>query len=1311
MANTFTLSFDTTRFNRLFPFYILLREDLTMMSVGRSLKKICSKLEEGQAFSESFRIKRPALEAVSLAGLQQLSSQMVVLEYAHDVDVTLRGQLEWLDAERQMLFMGSPWFGSMDQVRAHELMLADFALHDPMIDLLHILKAQEIATDEIKQLLQTVQQQKAVLKDDQRMLQRLSKVASANENGVLFISATGFFTWANEGFCRLSGYSQAELRDKTPAQLYKGPLSEKDTLRDLIRAFRERRPFDLELILYRKDASWFWARLRGQPVYNGDLREEEYFLMVEDISKAKAQEEQLRVLSLIAEDNINAVILADAEGYITWVNKSFVEMTGYTLDDVKGRKPGHVLQGPDTDPESVAYLRRQIQKQEPFSVEILNYKKNQDKYWLRVKGQPIRNAAGVVTGYFAMEEDITQEREDQDKLRLYEDRFRVAFEKLGDNVWEHNFKTNATYFSASDSHLLGYNFDHPEENATLWWDRVHPEDRMMLERNDKLYKDGDIDHHTLEYRMLHRDGSIRWVLDRGVVIEKDWLGRPVRIIGSHSDITHIKHTEQELKQLVKQFQSLSENIPGVIYEYEFRPDGTEGFRYMSPAIEKIFGIPPEDYYPGSPYIHPEDEEELRRKEADCRATLAPFYAEARLLIPSRGIVWHSVSSSYSYTTSTGALVFTGFMLDITERKNADEALRMKEEKYRSIISNMNLGLLEFDVNDRIQFANQRFCLMCGFTEAELRDKKFNDLFHPADNTNLAESLSVSQDKGYVDAYEVLVLDKNGERRWWLISAAPRYNSQGEWEGTIGIHLDITPQKRLERELIQARELAESSSEAKQLFLANMSHEIRTPLNAILGMANQLAKTKLESQQRLYLDTITNASENLLIIINDILDLSKIEAGKLSLEKIAFESKPALTRALQVMMIKAEEKGLQLTNSLMDEKLSPVLIGDPYRLNQVLLNLISNAIKFTDRGYVDLTCIVVKDTPTDQVLLIEVKDTGIGMDQEFIRHLFDKFSQEDASVTRKYGGTGLGMSICKNLVELMGGEIRVYSRKDAGTRVSFTVQLSKGTVADLPRQKMQQPLQVNLKGKRILIVDDNDVNRLVAKIILNNAGVITTEASNGAEALSQLRKHNVDLVLMDIQMPVMDGEEAVRIIRQEISTTLPVVALTANAIKGDHDRFVAAGMNDYLSKPFQEQELLQVIRRCLELIQSSPTDAPRPEPARPALYNLSEVRAFSHGNAEFVDKMIRLFIEDTPVQVNKMKSRYHDKDLEAMGALAHKIKPSLDTFGVSSLREPIRAIERFGKLQEDDPSLHELIDKVERQVNHVVDALRHELGSP
>lgn len=1530
-----TFLFDDTQFNRLFPFYIQINRQLKMSAMGKSIAKLCG-IKPGDDFKQCFSIPRPYSALDSFDELMALQNQLVVLECTCNADSKLRGQFEYLSATDEVLFIGSPWFASMEQVKANHLQIDDFANHDPLIDLLHLLKAQEINNDDLQKMVATINKQKSALKKANRevydialfptqnpdplirinfegdvllnnpaaalldffdykqktlrndeffkiiaaaidktsprwiieassggkvysfvcvtmpeegyiniygrditekkktedTLARLSLVASANKNGVLFTDTLGNITWANEGFCNLTGYALDEIIGKSPVELCKGPLTDEAVLSELLGAFFKGNGFSTDIIYYKKDGSWFWGHSFSQPIRNDTGEITEFFGIIQDITSDKASGEKMKVLSQIAEDNINAVVIADATGRITWANKSFTQMTGYGLQEVIGKKPGQFLQGPETDKTTIQYLSRQIKKGEPFNTEILNYTRSGSKYWLRVQGQPIKNDKGDVTGFFALEEDITKEKES-------ERRFRKALENIGDNVWEHDFTTGITYFSKSDNQFLGYATDELTNNRELWWNNVFTEDRHLLEENDRKYKNGEAESHNLEYRMVHKDGSIRWVLDRGVVIERDIQGKPLRITGTHTDITNRKFVETELANRVKQFQTLSENLPGVIYEFQFNKDGTDGLRYISPAIEKIFGIKADAFKNYLDYVHADDRQIIIEKNRYSRETLEPFYAEARLIIPGQPMRWHSVHSSFSYQTENGDHVFTGFMLDITERKNAEEkleaqrkfyedilnnmpadiavfdaahhylfvnrrgikdpairkwiigkrdedycvyrnkplsmaagrratfnkvvasrqpseweeknilsngkdeyilrrwypvldddqqhvktvigygiditerkksemALQANEEKYRGIIANMNLGLMELDTSGNIDFANHTLLNMTGLLPDAAAGYDAMQFLSPESRQEVKQRLQ-KRAEGVSEAYEVKT-NISGQQGWWLVSSAPKYTANGEHAGSIIICLDITNQKQLELDLIQSRQRAEQLAMAKKMFLANMSHEMRTPMNAIVGMAGQLHKTTLNNEQHYYLDAIRSASDNLLVIINDILDLSKIEAGKLALENIGFEPAAVIERIMQVMKHKAEEKGLAFTNSFCDSCLSPVLVGDPYRLNQVMLNLISNAVKFTEKGFVDITCEVKDETPTHQVVKVSVKDTGIGMDASFIERLFQKFSQEDESVTRKFGGTGLGMSICKELIDLMNGSIKVESKKGMGTTMSFTVSFRKGTVADLPQKVTALADASVINGKKILVADDNKMNRLVASAILKNYGAVIIMANDGREAVEAVNRDHPDMVLMDVQMPEMDGMEATGMIRAQGYNELPIIALTAFALKGDNQKCIHAGMNDYLPKPYEEEQLVAVVSEWL-LGTKDKSDAVTAvvEPAKGTetsapLFSLSKIKELAYGDESFVAEMIDVFIEQANWATEHLSKALAANDSTLAKKTVHRIKPSVKNMCIHSIEADIAFIESSTVAGEGLSLFENQIRKIDTVLKTVVQQL-------
>ena len=399
-----------------------------------------------------------------------------------------------------------------------------------------------------------------------------------------------------------------------------------------------------------------------------------------------------------------------------------------------------------------------------------------------------------------------------------------------------------------------------------------------------------------------------------------------------------------------------------------------------------------------------------------------------------------------------------------------------------------------------------------------------------------------------------------------------------------VYRNYTNQRKATTEMAIARQRAEQSEKFKEQFLANMSHEIRTPMNAVMGMTNLVMDSSLSEKQRFYLEGIRKSGETLLHIINDILDLSKIEAGKMEMETIDFSVSEVLEQVKQTLQHKAEEKGLQLIVEK-DGSAPDVLMGDPVRLNQILMNLTGNAIKFTEKGSVTVSVSGRQSTGGSQKSLsFSIIDTGIGIPEDKLRTVFESFQQSRSSDTRRFGGTGLGLTISKQLVELMDGKISVESKEGSGTTFSFEINFPAGSPERLKEQKSAEQIDGSiLDGMKILLADDNEYNRIVTHDTLTSkASVDITEATNGQEAIELLSLKDFDVVLMDVQMPLMDGYEAtsqIRNLKSEVRNhNIPVIALTASVIRSDLDKCREAGMNDYVPKPFKVSQLISVIAK-------------------------------------------------------------------------------------------------------------------------------------
>jgi len=779
----------------------------------------------------------------------------------------------------------------------------------------------------------------------------------------------------------------------------------------------------------------------------------------------------------------------------------------------------------------------------------------------------------------------------------------------------------------------------------------------------------------------------------------------------YDDITARKQAELKLKASEELRQFALEGAGDAVWEYL----PASNLLILTESHVKMLGISidqltckPEDWYK---MVHPDDINIIREIELGYQTgNKHSHQCEYRVLnkegdyswILDRGMV---VSTGPDYK----AVRVVGTHADITNRKLTEVALQLSEEKYRNIIANMNLGLLEVDNEGLLQYANNRFCEMSGYTSDELAGQKLANLITFGENNKLVNEKFALRKKGVSDAYEIAVKTKRGELKWWIVSGAPLYKENGELSGSIGIYLDFTDRKKLEYELNEARDHAEQSARTKENFLANMSHEIRTPMNAILGMCNQLGKTSLSNDQSDYLQVINNATDHLMVVINDILDMSKIQAGMLSMENIGFNFKGEIRKAVLSMRTKADEKQIYLQMEV-DNAISPILVGDPHRLNQIILNLLSNAVKFTNQGGVTIVGKLIEDLPSRQLIEIKVIDTGIGMDETFVENLFDKFAQEDKTIARKYGGTGLGMAIAKQLVEMMNGTITVKSKKGTGSEFCISVTFPKGSTADVPEKITTIRNPKIMDGKHILLVEDYEMNRLVVKTILKAFNIRISEAENGEEAIKLLKVENFDLILMDVQMPVMSGLEAIKIIRQHLHLKIPVIALTANAINGERERCLDAGMSGYLSKPFNEVELINCITDGLTNAGHFHPDV-KPEQSSSGipdeLYNLNIIRDLGDGDVTFIKRMIDLFIQNVPNSVAAIKSAQFNKDVDTIRGQAHKLKTAIHNLNIITLKPVLQFLEILPPEEVDNQEVTKNIRLLEDVIARVITDLEHE----
>ncbi|MBF0382884.1 MAG: PAS domain S-box protein [Magnetococcales bacterium] len=525
------------------------------------------------------------------------------------------------------------------------------------------------------------------------------------------------------------------------------------------------------------------------------------------------------------------------------------------------------------------------------------------------------------------------------------------------------------------------------------------------------------------------------------------------------------------------------------------------------------------------------------------------------------------------------IYFSAVIRDISDRKTAELALVESEERYHSLFKDALEMIQIIDKQGRIIDANPIHLETLAYSRHEILGKYLIEVVHPDYRDVTVQKLNTVLSGKPLTGFRTALMKQSGEAVHVEVNAVAQFK-QNDVTSVRAILRDITPQKRLESELLNAKEAAEEATKTKSKFLASMSHDIRTPMNAILGMGEVLAESKLDDDQRHYIRIINNAGEGLLALINDILDLSKIEADEIEFEAISFSPQELVENSVEIFKSRALNLGVIITTDI-DENIENSVIGDPQRTKQILLNLLSNALKFTERGK-----IVISLMEHDKHFLrYIVSDTGIGIPENRIETIFKPFKQAESSTTRRFGGTGLGLSICQKLIARMGGKIWVKSKLDQGSTFYVDIPFKRTTTVERQakvNQRIDNIKDTNSDGLSILLADDAEENCMVLEAFLKNSNHELTIVEDGLEAYEAFKKDDFDIVLMDIDMPVMDGYEATKKMRdwekeQKINQT-PILALTANAMKEDFEQTIEAGCNMHLSKPIRKKNLLEAINQ-------------------------------------------------------------------------------------------------------------------------------------
>jgi two-component system, sensor histidine kinase and response regulator len=987
----------------------------------------------------------------------------------------------------------------------------------------------------------------------------------------------------------------------------------------------------------------------------------------------------------------------------------------------------------------------------------------------------------------------------------------------GFGVFDLDLVTNQIIATPLFFELLGLPGNHALFTRDEWLATVHPEDvESLLNTLNAAVAGGGF---QCEYRSVLLNSNVRWLALRGRVAE-DAAGLPARAIGTLTDFTERKQLEESLRYVTESL-NVAQAVAGVA---TMDLDIGRGRCIASENFQDILGIPRttalDDLEGHLVAVHPEDLEMIRRAPFETTAEDRSYHCEYRVILPDGTERWIAETATVEHDVNDKLSRITGSLVDVTHLKRAEAAVDSLEKRLARTMRATRDGVWELDISNNQMWFGPQFEELLGYGSGELQQsrERFLELMHPADRPAARSLIDKHLSHGAPFDLEIRMQHRKGHYEWVRLRAQADFSATGKHIWVAGSMQLVTDRKMAEQAAIDAQHAAEAANLAKSTFLANVSHEIRTPMNGVIGMSRLLSETHLDATQREYVDVISGSAQALLSIINDVLDLSKIEAGRLDLECVTFDVRNVIYDTLAIMALQSAGKGIELVVDI-DEM--PVRVnGDPGRLRQIIMNLVGNAIKFTDEGH-----IVVKASAAMQdasmMLRIEITDTGIGIPANGLDRLFKTFSQVDSSTTRHYGGSGLGLSIVKRLSELMGGSVGVSSIEGRGStfwvttamtplpeqptrdqigqgrlimivddlaesretlarrlrrsgfqtltvaRVDEALQLlQNGAAVDLvladevmpekggrdlldewrihrgnakppfvllcllgsehdvdswahrpdtivfkpigglklarvlnrvlsgesPRLPRARELSAGFPafaGRRILLVEDNLVNQRVAQRTLQKLGAEVTLANNGAEALERIAETAFDVVLMDCQMPVMDGFTAARRIRDREAregrgTHLPIIALSANVMSEDREHCSAAGMDAHLGKPLEPTQLADCLGRYLK------------GAAAPKAIDIEALHALTGGDTQFERELIDTFVSSGDRWLAEIVAALEVQDWDTIGKRAHALKgasANMQAHTLSVAASELETAARAESVQDLDGLVHRLSDRL------------------
>ena len=882
---------------------------------------------------------------------------------------------------------------------------------------------------------------------------------------------------------------------------------------------------------------------------------------VENILKESEQK-----FKLIFEKSIAPIIIADDKGNYLEVNKAAAEIFEYSINELMSMNVGDLIT--TSNPNAAAQYEEYIKKGEEIGEFGFISKKGTPKIvqYQAVRIKPDFNLSILM--------DVSEQKQTSQYARsLIEASLDPLVTISADGKITDVNEASIKVTGVEREKLIDTDFSH-----------YFTEPQKAQEGYQQVFEKGFVADYPLTIK--HKNGNLTDVLYNASVY-KDDKGNVLGVFAAARDVTLQKQIENELLKTQERLNAGLKIANIALSEISYLTNTVQ----LSPESAAMYGFPKNQSEVTRQQMHDTFHPAIKAAlETQIIIAMNPdsggyMALEHPIVLPSGEVRWLKVNKQffYDYSTQPAKPIYSILVSqDITARKKAEEKIKESEVEVRKIKDQLELsitagkiGVWHWNViNDLLYWSKEQHEIY-GFNQSETvtSSAQFNALMVSGDLKRIQDDLSASNKLEH--EYDFQIIRKNdGELRWIKSRAKNTFDSQGVLQYISGVNIDITEQKLFEGKLIEAKTSAENAAKSRQQFLSNMSHEIRTPLNSILGFTNVLLKTELDLQQKEFVDAINTSGKSLNLLINDILDLAKVDAGKMIFEKHPIEIRKSISSIVHSFDMKIREKNLELVE-VYDNKIPPILVGDSLRLNQIILNLISNAVKFTHKGKIKLTIKLLQEDKENVTIEFVVSDSGIGIADNKLNSIFNLFEQAEINTSTSYGGTGLGLSIVKQLVEGQGGSVSVKSKLGEGSAFSFILPFGKANLK-LEEEIIQLNPVSEIKNLRVLVAEDVALNQLLIKIILNDFGFEHEIVGNGKLAIEKMQTNTYDIILMDLQMPEMNGFEATEYIRKTLKSHIPIIALTADVITMDVSKCKEFGMDSYISKPIEEKMLYNKI---------------------------------------------------------------------------------------------------------------------------------------